>query len=193
MQIFQKLTVFVITLNDFIVKFFKSKDGQRPCLEDASIKNIYLFVVSCKIKYATHIKSWRQLKPVGKGEAPSVSISSLQKQHLLWGARRKNKNRSQPFQPIVNSKHSSFSCWMICCALSVQSTSSVQTEVTILWLQKKPFRHHVHYVQRLHNILSVLGPARWLMNISLLDMTWTSCWNILMSGQWCPADTVHYF
>jgi hypothetical protein len=175
------------------VKFFKSNDGQRPCLEGASIKNIYLFVVSCQIKNSTHIMSWRQWKPVGKGEAPSVSISSLQRQHLLWGARRKNKNRSRPFQPIVNSKHSLFSRWKICCALSVQSTSSVQTEVTILWLQKKPFRHHVHYVQHLHNILSGLGPARWLMNISLLDKSRTSWWDITMSGQWCPADTVHYF
>ncbi len=41
--------------------------------------------------------SWRVhvQKPVGKGEAPSVGI--------------KNKNRSRPLQPIVNSKHSSFS------------------------------------------------------------------------------------
>jgi hypothetical protein len=36
-QVFQN-SLFVITLNDLIVKIFKSKDCQRPCLVDASIK-----------------------------------------------------------------------------------------------------------------------------------------------------------
>ncbi len=61
-------------------------------------------------------------------------------QHLLWGARTKNKNRSQLLQLIVNSKPLLFSRWKSCCTLSVYSTSNWD------WgyfsrLRKKPFRH----------------------------------------------------
>ncbi len=115
------------------MKTFKSKDGQRPCLVDASIKK------HRKIKYAIYIVGWRSKRPVGRGKASSVGITSLQRQHLLWGVWRKNKNRSRPLQPIVNSKHSSFSCQKICFALTVQSTSSVHTEVTFPDCERRHF------------------------------------------------------
>jgi len=87
-------------VNDLIVKLYKSKNGQRLCLEDASIKNIYLFVVSCKIKYATYTYSELEaIKAMGRGEAPSVGGTSLQRQYLLRGARNKNKNGSRPLKP----------------------------------------------------------------------------------------------
>jgi hypothetical protein len=49
------------------------------------------------------------------------------------------KNRSRSLQPIVNSKHLSFSRQKICCALSVQATSSVQTEVTFIDCERSHF------------------------------------------------------
>ncbi len=62
-------------------------------------KNTYLFLVSCEIKDATYIVGRRLEKPVARGAAPSVGITSLQRQHLLWGARkrtRKEAHRSIP-------------------------------------------------------------------------------------------------
>ncbi len=59
-----------------------------------ALKNTYLFVVSCEIKFATYIASWRLQKPVARGEASSVGVTSLQRQHLLLGARTKKRTEA---------------------------------------------------------------------------------------------------
>jgi hypothetical protein len=53
--------------------------------------NIYLFVVSCEIKYATYIVAGGYKSPWPGGAASSVGVISLQRQHLLWRVRTKNK------------------------------------------------------------------------------------------------------
>ncbi len=141
---------------------FKLKDGKRPCLDDVSIKK-HLPLCGKLYYQITHLYSGLEaIKASKRGGVP------LSRRHIIADTTapvcEKNKKRSRPLQPIVNSRHSSFSCQKICCALSVQSTSSVQAEVAILWLRKKPFPH---YIQHLHNILSGQGLACWLMNISL--------------------------
>ena len=89
--------------------------------------NIYLFVVSCEI---TPLIQWAggyesQWK---RGELPQSASLHCRGNISCVEGEVKNKNRSRPLQPIVNIKHLSFFQQKISCELSVQSTSSVQTE-----------------------------------------------------------------
>ena len=139
--------------------------------------NIYLFMARFSVKYTIYRV---ELETIKKSAGKGVLLSQWQNiaEATPPVRNKKEEQEASHFFPVWIVSYSTFSRYKNCCALSVKSTSSVQAEGTILWLERS---HFVIMFYHLHN--NYVRP--WIPPLTNE--------HIYKAGQGCPADTVHYF